>query len=40
MLIGNLAFVSPKTVRKIFDPLARRLSLAVVGKATRAGGVE
>jgi hypothetical protein len=38
MLIGNLAFVSPKTVRKIFDPLARRLSLAVVGKATRAGG--
>jgi hypothetical protein len=40
MLIGNLAFVSPKTVRKIFDPLARRLSLAVVGKATRAGGAE
>jgi len=38
MLIGNLAFVSPKTVRKYFDPLARRLSLAVVGKATRAGG--
>lgn len=37
MLIGNLAFVSPKTVRKVFDPLARRLSLAVVGKATRAG---
>lgn len=40
MLIGNLAFVSPKTVRKVFDPLARRLSLAVVGKATRAGGAE
>ncbi len=38
MLIGNLAFVSPKTVRKVFDPIARRLSLAVVGKATRAGG--
>jgi hypothetical protein len=36
MLIGNLAFVSPKTVRKFFDPLARRVSLAVVGKATRA----
>ena len=36
MLIGNLAFVSPKTVRKVFDPLARRLSLAVVGKATKA----
>jgi Vitamin K-dependent gamma-carboxylase len=40
MLIGNLAFVSPKTVRKVFDPFARRLSLAVVGKATRAGGAE
>ena len=36
MLIGNLAFVSPKTVRKVFDPLARRVSLAVVGKATKA----
>ena len=38
MLIGNLAFISPKTVRKIFDPMARRVSLAVVGKAARAGG--
>jgi hypothetical protein len=38
MLIGNLAFVSPKTVRKFFDPLARRLSLAVVGKAARGAG--
>lgn len=38
MLIGNLAFVSPKTVRKVFDPLARRVSLAVVGKASKAGG--
>jgi hypothetical protein len=37
MLIGNLAFVSPKTVRKFFDPLARRVSLAVVGKATSSG---
>jgi hypothetical protein len=40
MLIGNLAFVSPKTVRKVFDPIARRISLAVVGKATRAGGAD
>jgi hypothetical protein len=40
MLIGNLAFVSPKTVRKVFDPVARRISLAVVGKAGRAGGGE
>jgi hypothetical protein len=38
MLIGNLAFVSPKAVRKVFDPIARRISLAVVGKASRAGG--
>jgi hypothetical protein len=38
MLIGNLAFVSPKTIRKVFDPIARRISLAVVGKAGRAGG--
>ena len=38
MLIGNLAFVSPKTVRKFFDPVARRISLAVVGKASKAGG--
>jgi hypothetical protein len=40
MLIGNLAFVSPKMVRKVFDPLARRVSLAVVGKATKAGAGE
>lgn len=40
MLIGNLAFVSPKTVRKVFDPVARRISLAIVGKATRAAGGE
>ena len=38
MLIGNLAFVSPKTIRKFFDPVARRISLAIVGKASRAGG--
>lgn len=40
MLIGNLAFVSPRTVRKVFDPIAKRISLAVVGKATRAGGAD
>ncbi len=38
MLIGNLAFVSPKAIRKVLDPVARRISLAVVGKASRAGG--
>ena len=37
MLIGNLAFVSPKAVRTVFDPIARRVSLAVVGEATKAG---
>jgi hypothetical protein len=40
MLIGNLAFVSPKTIRKVFDPVARRISLAMVGKASRAGGAD
>jgi hypothetical protein len=40
MLIGNLAFVSPKTIRKVFDPIARRISLAVVGKASKAGGAD
>jgi hypothetical protein len=40
MLIGNLAFVSPKTVRKVFDPIARRISLAVIGKANRAAGAD
>jgi hypothetical protein len=38
MLIGNLAFISPKAIRKVFDPVARRISLAIVGKASRAGG--
>jgi hypothetical protein len=38
MLIGNLAFVSPKTIRKFFDPVARRISLAVAGKPGRGGG--
>ncbi len=40
MLIGKLAFISPKTVRKMFDPIARRISLAVVGKASMAGGAD
>lgn len=38
MLIGNLAFVSPKLVRSVFDPLAKRISLAIVGKAAKAAG--
>jgi hypothetical protein len=37
MLIGNLAFVSPQTVRKIFDPLARRIALATLGTARQGG---
>lgn len=31
MLIGNLAFVKPVTVRKVMDPLARRFALLVLG---------
>lgn len=31
MMIGNLAFVYPQTVRKIMDPLARRFSLLLLG---------
>jgi hypothetical protein len=37
MLIGNLAFVSPQTVRKIFDPIARRIALATLGTARQGG---
>jgi hypothetical protein len=37
MLIGNLAFVSPATVQKFFDPLARRISLAVLGSEGQGG---
>lgn len=32
MLIANLAFLQPATVRKWIDPLAGRISLALVGK--------
>jgi uncharacterized membrane protein YphA (DoxX/SURF4 family) len=32
MLIGNLAFVSPETVRRWLDPVAGRVSLLVAGK--------
>ncbi len=31
MLIGNLAFISPTTVQKVFNPIARRIRLAVLG---------
>jgi hypothetical protein len=37
MLIGNLAFVSPTTVQRFFDPIARRISLAVVGSEGQGG---
>lgn len=40
MLIANLAFISPSTVRRWFDPLARRISLAVVGDGAGQGGRE
>jgi uncharacterized membrane protein YphA (DoxX/SURF4 family) len=38
MLIGNLAFVPPRLVQKVFDPVARRISLAVVGAEGQGGG--
>lgn len=37
MLIGNLAFISPQTVQKVFDPIARRVTLAVVGGEGQGG---
>jgi uncharacterized membrane protein YphA (DoxX/SURF4 family) len=40
MLIANLAFISPEAVRRWFDPLARRISLAVVGDGAGQGGRE
>lgn len=40
MLIANLAFISPATVRRWIDPLARRISLAVVGDASGQGSRE
>jgi hypothetical protein len=32
MLIANLSFVSPATVRRVMDPIASRVSLAIVGE--------
>jgi hypothetical protein len=32
MLIANLAFVSPTAIRRVMDPLAGRVSLAIVGE--------
>jgi len=39
MLIGNLAFVKPATVRRVMDPLARRISLLVLGDRGQGRGV-
>jgi hypothetical protein len=38
MLIGNLAFISPQAVQKVFDPIARLVTLAVVGGEGQGGG--
>lgn len=38
MLIGNLAFVSPQTVRWVFDPIAGRIALAVAGRGGEGDG--
>jgi hypothetical protein len=37
MLIGNLAFVSPMTVQRVCDPIARRITLAVIGSEGQGG---
>jgi uncharacterized membrane protein YphA (DoxX/SURF4 family) len=37
MLIGNLAFISPPTIQRLFDPVARRITLAVVGGEGQGG---
>ncbi len=34
MLIANLAFVSPRAVRRIIDPIARRVTLALIGSGS------
>ncbi len=38
MLIGNLAFVSPRTVRRWADPIARRIALVFAGGGAGQGG--
>ena len=39
MLIGNLAFVSPQTVRRWVDPITRRIALVFAdGGAGQGGG--
>jgi uncharacterized membrane protein YphA (DoxX/SURF4 family) len=37
MLIGNLAFISPETVRRWIDPVANRVSLMLVGSGAGRG---
>jgi hypothetical protein len=37
MLIGNVAFISPDTIRRWFDPFARRVSLMLAGSAVSGG---
>ena len=32
MIIANLSFLQPTTVRRFVDPIAARISLALVGK--------
>jgi hypothetical protein len=34
MIIANLAFLQPATVRAWIDPIASRISLALVGRKT------
>ncbi len=38
MLVGNLAFISPRTVRRWADPIARRIALVFAGGGAGQGG--
>ena len=38
MLIGNLAFIKPATVRWVMDPIARRFALFFLGEQAGKGG--
>ena len=38
MLIGNLAFISPSAIQRVANPIASRISLAIVGTSVAKGG--
>ena len=38
MLIGNLAFISPSAIQRFGNPIASRISLALVGTSVAKSG--